>query len=69
MPEKYKPEKQGFIYREAAHGPLVMFAHPNKRSGATCSPFSRQHCRHCSAPFHHHHSVNAHHYAHTPHIG
>jgi hypothetical protein len=29
MPKKYKHEKQGFIYCEAAHGPLVTFALTN----------------------------------------
>jgi hypothetical protein len=29
--KRKKDEKQGFIYREAAHGPFVMFMHPNKK--------------------------------------
>jgi hypothetical protein len=31
MPKKYKHKKQGFIYREAAHGPLVTFALANDK--------------------------------------
>jgi hypothetical protein len=31
MPKKYKHKKQGFIYRQAAHGPLVTFALANEK--------------------------------------